>query len=141
MERMTGYGLLAGGAKELFLMACATQSSEHERCRYSRCRYSRIYLDHVHEENLRAQRVAVGDDGLIAVVADRHAVLAIPTVQLHAAAAALQHLGVLLCGRDAPELVARQVGVVAGIDPIMAKRLRHISCDLEYDLCHTRFFR
>jgi hypothetical protein len=36
----------------------------------------------------------------------------------------------LLCGRDAPELVASEVRVVAGIDPIMAERLRHISRDL-----------
>ncbi len=71
--------------------------------------------------------MAVGDDGLVAVVADRHAALAVPAVQLHAAAAALQHLGVLLCGRDAPELVAGEVRVVAGIDPIVAERLRHIS--------------
>jgi hypothetical protein len=112
-------------------MACAeTRQRIGAALALGRARGCAAHLDHVHEEDLGAQRVAVSDDGLVAVVADRHAALAVPAVQLHAAAAALQHLGVLLCGRDASELVAREVRVVAGIDPVMAEGLRHVSREL-----------
>ena len=57
-----------------------------------RCIEGGARLDDVAEEDPGAERVAVGDDGLIAVVAHRDAFLAVPAVELHAAAAALQHL-------------------------------------------------
>jgi hypothetical protein len=40
------------------------------------------------------------------------------------------YIGVLLGGGDAAELVADEVGVVAGVDPIVRERLRHVPVHL-----------
>ena len=72
-------------------------------------------LHHVFEEDPSAQRVPVRDDGLVAGVACRDVFATVPAVELDAPAPALQYERVLLRCAVALQLMACEVGVVAGV--------------------------
>mmetsp|Transcript_11990 Transcript_11990/g.16262 ORF Transcript_11990/g.16262 Transcript_11990/m.16262 type:complete len:249 (+) Transcript_11990:1365-2111(+) len=75
-------------------------------------------LDDIFKLNFGGERVAVVDDGL--------AILAIPAVQLHTLASRFKGESVHMYRAFGGQLVAREVGVVRGADPVVRQRVVHI---------------
>ena len=78
-------------------------------------------VNHILEHDIRAHRLPMGEDRL-----EVDLCVAVPAVQLDTAAPSYEGLSVHLHRGLSPKLLAAEVGVVGGVDVVLAQWLVHV---------------
>mmetsp|Transcript_39032 Transcript_39032/g.67567 ORF Transcript_39032/g.67567 Transcript_39032/m.67567 type:complete len:455 (-) Transcript_39032:886-2250(-) len=102
----------------LLLEAAVVLDTEHHGVRTGHETVLRNRANHISEKNLSRHGVSVADDRL--------AVVAIPAIQLHAAAAQQQVVHVAVHRGETRQLVALQVSIVGTRHVVIGQRMRHV---------------